>query len=272
MGNKEDKIAGGAKSRAADDIAETTGDSAAKKTRPAKNRKKLAMILTACVLALCVLAAGGYGIWRAATAPKGPVNLDQLTKKDIRDLYREKSRNSDNTPPGLNILLGKLEDDRLAANGSASDKVTLPPIAQHLQSDGNQFQEREWLLTDPETYERLREDRGLQREMQVRALIKLALAQNCERVQYSIESIELPRGGEITTIAEYIAANGGNARGGGVPEQPGYTFVFSSVWASQAIGRDIKSVAATRASFDAFMQELESYEAVDSLVVPGTGR
>jgi len=270
--NNEDKIVNKAEDRAmeepVDDKPQSAGESSArdtdtgavKKARPERNRKsgkRIALIVAACAVGLCVLLVGGFGIWWAVTAPKGAVNLTQPTQKDIKDLYREKSARTDRTPHRLDILLGPVEDSRLAANGSGFAKVA---------SDGSpQFQDREWLLTDLETYERMRQDTDIQREMQVRALIKLALTENCERVSYCVEYVELPQDGEITTIAQYVAANGG--QGG----QGGYTFVFSASWASLAIGRDIKAVAANRESFTAFMEELESYEAVDSLIVPGVG-
>jgi hypothetical protein len=236
-----------------------------------KGKKRLALLLCIAVLGVAVLGAGGYGIWWLATAPKGPVNLSDLTKKDIANLYRQKNKRKEDVPPRLEILLGPLEDTRLTANGNGFNTVPIPATLQPLVGNGaSQFSDREWLLTDPETYEGMQAEQepDIMREMQVRALIKLALTENCERVQFSVEYIDLPQG-EITTLEEYLAANGG---AGSVAGQGGYTFVFSAAWASRTIGRDIKTVAADRDTFNAFMLEMESFEPVESLVIPGSGR
>ena len=232
-------------------------------------KKKIAVIAVAAVLALCVLGAGGYGIWRAVTAPKSAVDLGSITQSDVDALFRQKNKRKSNLPAGLETLLQLPEEEKIAGNGNMYEEVIIPEVAQELYEGQSLFSEREWLLTDAETYDVLHTEKALQRDMQVRALIKLALTQNCERVRYSVEYVELPAEGEAATLAAYIAANGGQGK---VRGEGGYTFEFSSAWASRTIGRDIKTVAADKASFDAFMKELETYEPVDALVLPGAGR
>lgn len=302
MDEKAEDAVCGAEDRAMEnfteeDIAENTGDSAAedaaedemaaggavvdrqaaegekkpikKKPGPKKpGKKKLALILAASLLALGVLFAGGYGIWRLAAVPKEPVNLDDLTPGDVGALYREKSKRGSEIPAGLETLLGTPDDSRLVPNGSGTGTVTAP--AQSAEGGGRVlFLDQEWLLTDRETHALLaaEQETDIIRELQVRALIKLALTQNCEKVRYSVEYIELPEGGEYDSIAAYAAAHRGGVQG-----QGGFTYEFSAAWASRTIGRDIKSVADTRADFDAFIKELETYEPVESLIVPGVGR
>jgi hypothetical protein len=236
-----------------------------------KGKKRLALLLCTAVLGVAVLGAGGYGVWWVATVPKGAVNLSSLTKKDIASLYRQKNKRKNDVPPRLEILLGPLEDARLTANGNDFNTVPIPETLQPLVDNGaSQFSDREWLLTEQETYEGMQteQETEIMRGMQVRALIKLALTKNCERVQFSVEYINLPQG-EITTLEEYLAANGGAGSAAG---EGGYTFVFSADWASRTIGRDIKTVAANRETFNAFMLEMENYEPVEALVVPGAGR
>ena len=225
-----------------------------------KNRKLFWIIF--CALALAVLLTAGFGIWRAVIAPRRALDLNHLSAQDTDALYSQKNKRKNDTPAGLNTLLGPLRDSRLAFNGNAFAE-SAPPAG---QEGAGAFLDREWVLTDKETYDKLHQDPEMQRDLQVRALIKLALTQNCERVCFSVEYAALPEGGDI---ARYMEANGGAGR---VRGEGGYTLTFSADWASRAIGRDIKAVAASRAEFQAFVQELELFEPIDALIVPGAGR
>jgi|GEM_PF-6919748 len=242
-------------------------DETAKK--PAISKKRLIILL--CAAAAVLLAVGcGFLIWRGASAPKTPLNMDQPEQALIRALYREKSKRKDEIPPRLNDMLGEPEDDRLTPNGNESRQVVpqFLPGGEENASGTKQIAEREWILTDLETYDKLHTDLPLQYSLQVRALIKLALVQNCERVQYSIEYVTLPQG-EITTIAQFLAAHAGedSVRGEG-----GYTLEFSADWANSVLGKDVKALAKNREEFDAFMKELETYTPQPALVLPGSGR
>lgn len=232
----------------------------------AKNKKNL-KILGICLLAACVLCAGGFGIWWIATAPEGAVDPNGLTQSDINALYRQKNTRKHNLPGRLETLLGLQDTDTIVSNGNRYDDVLLPDGSAAVQDNGKAvFSDREWLLTDADTYERLRKEIDLQRGLQIRALLKLALTQNCERVRFSVEYVEL---GENATLAEYIAANGG---AGNVRGQGGYTLEYSEAWATRTIGKDIKSVATDKDTFAAFVKELEHYTAAQATVVPGAGR
>jgi len=246
---------------------EKSSDEPAKK--PAINKKRLIILL--CAAAAVLLAAFcGVLIWRSASAPKAPLNMDQPEQALIKALYREKSKRKDEIPPRLNDMLGEPEDDRLTPNGNESLQVVPPflPGGEENASGRKQIAEREWILTDLETYDKLHTDLSMQYSLQVRALIKLALVQNCERVQYSIEYVTLPQG-EIATIEQYLAARAGE---GSVRGEGGYTLEFSADWANSVLGKDVKALAKNRTEFDAFMKELETYTPQPALVLPGSGR
>ena len=237
-----------------------------KRERPAAGlTKKYALLGAAGALALCVLLAGGYGVWRAVTAPKEPIkDVTDLSLQDRNALYQQRNTRKNDIPAGLDTLLGTPQDNRVAFNGSGAGAVD--SIDKEMIK--GMFMDQEWLLTDAETHEQLKEELATDiiREMQIKALLKLALTQNCERVCYSVEYVDLPEGSDI---AAYVAASGG---GSFVQGRGDFSFEFHTKWASQAIGRDIKTVAATRADFNAFVKELESFEAVESLIIPGAGR
>jgi len=242
-----------------------------KREKPAAGKinitKKYALLGAAGALALCVLLAGGYGVWRAVSAPKAPIkDVTKLSPVDVSALYSQRNTRKNDMPAGLDVLLGTPQDSRVVLIGSGSGAVDA--YGKDKETYKNMFMDQEWLLTDSETHAQLSEELATDiiREMQIKALLKLALTQNCERVCYSVEYVDLPEGSDI---AAYVAANGG---GSAVQGRDSYTFVFHSIWASQAIGRDIKTVAATRADFNAFVKELESFEAVESLIIPGAGR
>jgi len=236
-----------------------------------QGKNKFIVIAVASLLALCILCAGGYGIWWLATAPSGAVDFSNLSAQDINALYRQRSNRSRSTPPRLDDLLGPLDDDRLAFTASESRRVSLPD---DYQFNGNSpFADQQWLLTDKETYERLADLKNyelepeIMRELQIRALTKLALTQNAERVVYYVEYVELPEGGQAANINEFVDANGGTNR---LQSQGGFSYEFSVDWVKRTPGLpwDIKTVADTRESFDAFMRDLETFEPVSVTVIP----
>lgn len=239
------------------------------KLREMDPKKRLTVLICAAILLCVILGTGGWLIWRAIALPDDSLRIDHQRADVVRALYSQKNEKKTKLPNQLNELLGAPEDTRLVPNGSLS----LDPMPGTTDAESNgkakeMFANREWILTDLETYNLLHTDASAQRSLQVRAMIKLALLESCERVKYSIEYVELPQG-DITTVAQYLAAHEGEDV---IAGKGGYTLEYSAEWATQALGRDIKSCAADRDTFESFMKELKSYQPVQATVIPGAGR
>ena len=226
-----------------------------------KGVKKVVLMISAAILSLCVLAAGGFAVWWIATAPSGAVDFDNLTQRDIYDLYRQRSdRSRTSTPPRLSVLVGSLGDDEnLIFISNEHAPAVLPSHLQELVPEDGQstFYDNERLLTDRETFEQLvllNEMPETQRSMFIRALTMLALTRDLSEVRYTVHYAQPP---ENTTLAQYVAQQGGAAN---VRSQGGAAFIFSAELASRVIGRDIGTVAETRESFYSFMREIETID------------
>jgi len=240
---------------------------------PLLEKKQITVIIVLiCAAAVLALLGIGYSIWQSVRMPKAPLDINNPDVGVIGALYSEKSKKKPEMSPRLNAILGLPAEEKLVSNGSASREVAPPavPGTEQSQASGNpQFAEREWILTDKETYDKLHSDPAMQRDLQVKALIKLALVENCERVQYSVEYIDLPQEGGIDTIEKFLAAHEGEES---VKGEGGYTMEYSAEWANLILSRNIKGLANDRATFEGFVKELETYVPQPVLVVPGAGR
>jgi len=214
-----------------------------------KGAQKIVMIVASTIVALCVLAAGGYGIWWVATAPSGPVDFDNLTQRDINDLYRQRNNRSRSTTPGrLNTLVGSLEDDNFIAVG----QEFRPALHEETPPDSRpRFTDTELLLTDYDTFWQLNDYPENQQAMFVRAMTKLALTRDLSEVRFTVHFVQPP---DDMTLAQYTAQTDNVRRQGGA------TFIFTDSLASRIIGRDISTVAESRESFYDFMRELEAID------------
>jgi hypothetical protein len=234
------------------------------------DKKRRTAIMIAFVPTLAAVILAGFGVFRLATKPTAPANIFRPQKSDITALYREKSRGKAMTSR-LDTVVGSPENPSLLDNGSESVPATnVRIVGTQTKTDANPllFSNRERILTTEDVYALLQTDLSLQRELQIRALIKLSLSKNCDRVQYAVEYVSLPIGG-ITTLEAYVASQ---PEPDDVRGQGGYTLEYSADWASRVLGKEIKETSSSRAAFAAFMKEMETYVPSEALIVPGTGR
>jgi len=230
-----------------------------------KGAQKIVMMAASIVVVLCVLIAGGYGVWWVATAPRGPVDFAQLSESDIAQLHRQhNTRRRTSTPGRVNTLVGSLsdEDENFVAVGQEFSPAA-PPLAilQESQPEGQAnrptFVENEQMLTDYETFHELAVLDGMlatQRDMMIRALTKMALTHDLSEVRFTVQHVQVPDG---LTLEEHITQQGGVNN---LHSEGGAVFIFSQDLANRIIGRDINTVAQTQESFYEFMREIEAID------------
>lgn len=203
-----------------------------------RNKKKRLIALLACVLAaaLCLgLGALGMRYWRYLQSKEA--NRFRITnQEDLTNLlYALKHPYIGRMPADLLQLLTKPKE--------------LYVFGQQLHTRQEPYGLQLWYGTDEAGYQAFLSEPEKQAIFQKNALLLMALIGNCDFVQYSIKWDD----------ARIDYNNYGHSdfeRMG----QGGFTLTYDRDWADAAVGGDIKAVAETRESFEAFLGSIDQLD------------